>query len=114
MPSDLNLKKSWNPKLMKNREKVWLKEQEVLQEYKKIKEREQEINDINSKNELLALTKGGDPKEYKDYKTSWMYDDKPQQGNTTSTTNPTSSTTGKSDPNEDFLLGKRRLDDLLI
>ncbi|KAH3666543.1 hypothetical protein OGAPHI_003540 [Ogataea philodendri] len=35
MSSDLNLKKSWNPKLVKNREKVWEKEQDLLSKRKK-------------------------------------------------------------------------------
>ncbi|KAG7837677.1 hypothetical protein KL942_004089 [Ogataea angusta] len=30
MVSDLNLKKSWNPRLLKNRAKVWEKERELL------------------------------------------------------------------------------------
>ncbi|ESW98384.1 hypothetical protein KL918_003871 [Ogataea parapolymorpha] len=32
MVSDLNLKKSWNPRLLKNRTKVWEKERQLLSE----------------------------------------------------------------------------------
>lgn len=46
--SDLNLLKSWNPKLSRNREKVQRKEQEALEEEKKIRQaaKERELNDL--------------------------------------------------------------------
>ena len=43
MAGDLNLKKSWNPQLVKNKQKVWQQEQEKLDEFKKIKELNQEF-----------------------------------------------------------------------
>lgn len=60
--SDLNLLKSWNPKLSKNRIKVQRKEQEALEEEKKIEQaaKEREINDLAS-----AKSKNG---------LEWMYD----------------------------------------
>lgn len=49
--SDLNLLKSWNPKLSRNREKVQKKEQEALEEEKKIRQaaKERELNDLATK-----------------------------------------------------------------
>ncbi|GMF02240.1 unnamed protein product [[Candida] boidinii] len=59
MPSDLNLKKSWNPKLLKNQEKVWKREQDALNEFKKIKQRQIEINQQREKLDLINLTRNG-------------------------------------------------------
>lgn len=44
MAGDLNLKKSWNPALVKNQQKVWEEEQQKLDELKRIK---REIKSIN-------------------------------------------------------------------
>lgn len=108
MPSDLNLKKSWNPQLMKNREKVWEKEREILEQYKKAQEHKAKLHEINEKNELLELAKDStttskDEKlKPKDLKTSWMYQstnvEKDADGNKIDT---------------DILLGKRRLDSVI-
>lgn len=48
--NDLNLLKSWNPKLSKNRQKVKQKEEELLLEETKIQQRqkEREIEDLSS------------------------------------------------------------------
>ncbi|GMF02867.1 unnamed protein product [[Candida] boidinii] len=59
MPSDLNLKKSWNPKLLKNQEKVWKREQDALNEFKKIKQRQIEISQQREKLDLINLTRNG-------------------------------------------------------
>jgi hypothetical protein len=105
MPSDLNLKKSWNPQLLKNREKVWEKEREIFDQYKKSQEHSAKIHQINEKNELLALAK--DPNESNDkndknVKTGWMYQ---------STSVETDGSGNKVDT--DILLGKRRLDSVI-
>lgn len=72
MPSDLNLKKSWNPKLLKNREKVWQKEKEVYDEYKRNQVQSAKSKEINEQEELLALaTNSNIPKEKRN--TKWMY-----------------------------------------
>lgn len=101
MPSDLNLKKSWNPKLIKNREKVWEKEREILNEYKKSQQHNAKSKEISEKNELLSLAKSlNEPSEKRDVKTSWMYNS-PNIGN------------GKDEGfDEDVLLGKRKIDNL--
>ncbi|CCH58371.1 hypothetical protein TBLA_0A05780 [Henningerozyma blattae CBS 6284] len=89
---DLNLLKSWNPKLVKNRAKVWQKEQEKLNEEALIKKK---LAEINKEKELASLV--GETK--KDNRMDWMY---------------------KSDANiaselkKDYLLGKKKLDKNVI
>ncbi|EDO19063.1 hypothetical protein Kpol_2000p27 [Vanderwaltozyma polyspora DSM 70294] len=89
---DLNLLKSWNPKLVKNREKVWIKEQELLKENEILKQKQLEIT---KERELDSLV---DPhhkhKNSKKNGLEWMYSD------------PTH--------NEDYLLGKKSLDSSVI
>lgn len=55
--SDLNLLKSWNPKLSKNKQKVEKKEQEALEEERKIRQRakEREIADLASAKSKTGL-----------------------------------------------------------
>ena len=50
---DLNLLKSWNPKLMKNRKKVWETEQDLITEQQKLNTRLKEIEKERELNELL-------------------------------------------------------------
>lgn len=102
-PGDLNLKKSWHPGLMKNQQKVWEKEQEVLAERKKIQERQEEILKEKELAELRELQYAKTGKKVTD-RVEWMYD-----------------TSGVSDGNklmsndaEEYLLGKKRVDDLII
>lgn len=105
-PSDLNLKKSWNPKLFKNREKVWKKEREIFDQYKKNKLHNQKLNEINEKDELLSLinnSKENEDKEKKQKhsKTNWMY-----RSEISSLDNDQNSKL-----NDDILLGKRKIGD---
>ncbi|KAG0668971.1 RNA-splicing factor [Maudiozyma exigua] len=90
---DLNLLKSWNPKLMKNRKKVWETEQELLKEEQKFKERQKELEKESEENELINGNKNR-----KKSGLEWMYDDK----------------YNKEDENQDYLLGKKKLDANLI
>ncbi len=107
---DLNLKKSWNPKLVKNRAKVWKREQEVLQQYKKSREREQEIKEIRNRSDLLALSasKNGGVRDkvelQNNYKTEWIYKSEPKDKNVIQST-------GSS--NDDIMLGRKKLDEML-
>ena len=87
---DLNLLKSWNPKLMKNRKKVWETEQDLLKEEQKFKERQQELE---KERELESLATAGESQKKKKTGLEWMYDDR----------------IGNSE-NEDYLLGKKKLD----
>ncbi|XBW37310.1 hypothetical protein QEN19_002892 [Hanseniaspora menglaensis] len=67
--NDLNLLKSWNPNLLKNKQKIW-KERELLKEEdKKIQQLSKELtqtDDINSTKE--------DKLKYKNKGLTWMYD----------------------------------------
>lgn len=80
MPGDLNLKKSWNPALMKNQKKVWEREQEALKEYQTIKQRSKEIALEREKEEMIRLQYGNDPTKLPTKhklelnKLGWMYD----------------------------------------
>lgn len=89
MPSDLNLKKSWNPKLLKNRTKVWRKEQELLRQHRKNQAHDQRISEIKDKSELISLTNA-----HSRDTTSWMY------------ASHNESTGSASD---DFMLGRKKL-----
>lgn len=107
MPSDLNLKKSWHPKLLKNQEKVWVKEQEALSEHRKIKERQREIAEEREKKQLMELKLENDPNaksklEQMNKKIDWMYND------------PNIASAAKDSSSDDYLLGKKRLDDLIL
>lgn len=72
---DLNLLKSWNPNLLKNKKKVWQHEEELLQEEKKFKEKQQEIaknRELEEYNALLGQSAG---KPVKRTGLEWMYND---------------------------------------
>jgi len=100
---DLNLKKSWNPGLMKNQQKVWEAEQEALEERKKIKERQLEIQKERELNELKALQANNDGKSSTN-RMDWMYD---QSGVGDGGKLITSEA-------EEYLLGKKRVDSLVM
>lgn len=79
MGGDLNLKKSWNPALVKNQQKVWQKEQEKLDEFKQVKQRNAEYEQEQQYAKLLNLRHGGDllaiddDEKKKVNKMDWMY-----------------------------------------
>lgn len=89
---DLNLLKSWNPKLVKNRKKVWEREQELLQEDEQLKRRQREIELEQEEKELLN---GRDSSTKSKNGMEWMYQDDPTE-------------------KEDYLLGKKKLDTTVI
>ena len=99
---DLNLLKSWNPKLLKNRQRVWEREQEVKREEEKFTQRQKEIKKERELNELINSTR--DPNLKKDllkkskHGLEWMYNDHDNLP----------------EENEDYLLGKRKLDSTII
>lgn len=108
MPGNLNLKKSWHPGLMKNQKKIWDEEQNKLNEFKKIKQRNEELNDEKEKLELMKLQYGEDLKDLpaeeklKLNKLNWMYDD------------PTvKNEAGLNEMSEEFLLGKSHVENIL-
>lgn len=94
---DLNLLKSWNPHLLKNKKKVWETEQQLLDEHRKIKERQLEIAKERELEELSSLTRDGTNSNKKKKKTGleWMYED---------------AAAALQEKNDDFLLGRRKVD----
>lgn len=97
MPSDLNLKKSWNPKLLKNREKVWEKEHQIYEEYKRNQQYQAKLQETKEKDELLSLVDKTKPAK-KDTKTDWIYHSPAASGADSLST-----------ANEDVLLGRTRI-----
>ncbi|RYP40571.1 hypothetical protein DL767_001571 [Monosporascus sp. MG133] len=96
----LLLKKSWHPALMKNQARVYEAEQAEIAERKKTAARLQEIKDERAKEALQAdLEKaGGKPRLNR---VDWMYE------------GPSDGQTGTAEELEGFLLGKRRIDNIL-
>ncbi|VDB86635.1 unnamed protein product [Peniophora sp. CBMAI 1063] len=97
---DLNMKKSWHPVLMKNQEKVWLKEKEALEEKKKLDQLRKEKEEERQLQELQRLQEEQTGKKRTE-KLEWMY------------TTPAAGTTTNESELEDYLLGKKRVDKIL-
>ena len=117
MAGDLNLKKSWNPALVKNQQKVWEEEQQKLDELKRIKERNQEYKQEQEYLELLKL-QHGDRFQIKDLnkqqklklsKLNWMYDDVPFESNEKVEEN----SSGFIESSVEFTDGKTKVENLL-
>ncbi|KAG5364536.1 Pre-mRNA-splicing factor CWC25 [Yarrowia sp. E02] len=108
MPGDLNLKKSWHPGLHKNQARVYAKEQEALEERRRIQERQKEIKQQRERDELLKLQEMATGKK-RVQKVEWMYQDPTAVGSQASFNEK------KVDANstDDYLLGKRRIDNLV-
>lgn len=94
---DLNLLKSWNPHLLKNKKKVWETEQQLLDEQRKFKERQIEIEKERQLDDLTSLNRTGSKLQQKNGM-EWMYND-PAATN---------------EQNTDFLLGKKRIDTSIL
>lgn len=113
MPGDLNLKKSWNPALVKNQKKVWEREQDALKEYQAIKQRRKEIEQEREKEELIRLQYGNNPENLPTKqklelnKLGWMYTDAPDAKE------PEVSESGFREVEEDFLGNKEDVEQLL-
>lgn len=113
MPGDLNLKKSWNPALVKNQKKVWEREQDALKEYQAIKQRRKEIEHEREKEELIRLQYGNDPENLPTKqklelnKLGWMYTDAPD------VKEPEVNEAGFREVEEDFLSNKDDVEQLL-
>ena len=96
----LLLKKSWHPALMKNQARVYEAEQAEIAERKKTAARLQEIKEERAKEELQSeLEKAGGKARLN--RVDWMYE------------GPSNGQAGTSEELEGFLLGKRRIDNLL-
>ncbi|PGH15278.1 hypothetical protein AJ80_05631 [Polytolypa hystricis UAMH7299] len=100
MGGDLNLKKSWNPIIQKNQERVWIEQKKALEERKRIdqmmKERQEErqIQELQQMQEAAGGTKRLN-------RVDWMY------------SGPAAGQAGTTEEMEGYLLGKRRIDGLL-
>ncbi|RKF75529.1 putative pre-mrna-splicing factor cwc25 [Golovinomyces cichoracearum] len=100
MGGDLNLKKSWHPVLMSNQKRVWEEEKKALEERKKIDQRIKELKEERAKEEIqLKLEAAGSRKRID--RVDWMY-----QG-------PSNGQVGTTEEMEGYLLGKRRIDNLI-
>ncbi|KAI1392530.1 Pre-mRNA splicing factor-domain-containing protein [Hypoxylon trugodes] len=96
----LQLKKSYHPALLRNQRRVYEEEQKALEERKKTEARIQEIKEERAKEELqrqLAISGGRKVVDRVD----WMY-----QG-------PSDGQSGTTEELEGYLLGKRRIDNIL-
>ncbi|KZT41419.1 hypothetical protein SISSUDRAFT_1043014 [Sistotremastrum suecicum HHB10207 ss-3] len=98
---DLNMKKSWHPLLLKNQERVWLEEKKALEEKKKLDQLRKEKEEERQLQELQRLQEEQTGKKRTE-KLEWMY--------------ATPATGGGASANdmEDYLLGKKRVDRVLI
>lgn len=109
MPGDLNLKKSWNPALIKNQKKVWEQEQAALDEHLKLKSRDEELKRERERLDLIKLQYGDADKVPVNVKRElsnldWMYKDPQAQ---------TESEDGFREVDEEFLLGKKQVETML-
>lgn len=97
---DINMKKSWHPRLQKNQEEVWLREQAAIAERKKVDELRREREQERQMQELKQIYESAGGKKSTE-RMDWMY----------------ASPAVKSGPTdaelEDYLLGKKRVDTLL-
>lgn len=118
MAGDLNLKKSWNPALVKNQSKVWEDEQAKLTELKKIREINSDLQKEQEYKRLLQLQHGEEFSEkdlnkgekLKLNKLNWMYEDMPFESD------PASEKTNEGgfiEHNTEFLEGKAQVENLL-
>jgi len=100
MGGDLNLKKSWNPNLLKNQARVYEEERKALEERKLIDKLKKERAEERQIEELQKLAEAnGGPMRLN--RVDWMY------------AGPAAGQTGTTEEMEGYLLGKRRIDGLI-
>ncbi|KAI6781873.1 uncharacterized protein J7T54_005083 [Emericellopsis cladophorae] len=97
---DLNLKKSFHPGLRRNQAAVYDEEQKALAERKRTQQRLNEIKEEREKEELQRQLEAAGGKKRID-RVDWMYE------------GPTDGQTGTTEETEAYLLGKRRIDNLI-
>jgi len=95
------MKKSWHPLLLKNQERVWLEEKKALEEKKKLDQLRKEKEEERQLQELQRLQEEQTGKKRQE-KLDWMY-----------ATPATGSSQNQNDL-EDYLLGKKRVDKILV
>lgn len=96
---DLNMKKSWHPGLIKNRAQVWEAQNAALQERKRVEALKKEIEEERAANELQRLNEanGGAKRQER---VDFLYAG-PGAGS------------GLQEDREAYLLGRKRIDDVL-
>jgi Pre-mRNA splicing factor/N-terminal domain of CBF1 interacting co-repressor CIR len=100
MGGDLNLKKSWHTGLLSNQRRVWEAEQQAISERKKIEQVRREREEERQIEEIAKLAEAhGSTKRRQ--RVEWMYG------------GPTVGGSGTVEEQEAYLLGKRRVDNLL-
>ncbi|KLJ13088.1 hypothetical protein EMPG_11954 [Blastomyces silverae] len=100
MGGDLNLKKSWHPVLQKNQERVWIEQKKALEERKRIEQMMKERQEERQIQELQEMQEAAGGKKRLN-RVDWMY------------SGPAAGQTGTTEEMEGYLLGKRRIDDLI-
>jgi hypothetical protein len=95
-----DLKKSWNPVLQKNQEKTWLAERKALEERKRIDQMMRERQEERQIQELQEMQEAAGGRK-RPNRVDWMY------------AGPSSGQLGTTEEMEGYLLGKRRIDNLL-
>ncbi|ORY85622.1 hypothetical protein BCR37DRAFT_333932, partial [Protomyces lactucae-debilis] len=98
---DLNMKKSWFPGLIKNRARVWEDQEAARQERKRAEQLRKEIEQERQANELQRLSElAGAPK--KKQRVEFLY-----------AGGGAGSSAAMEQEREAYLLGKKRIDDVL-
>lgn len=97
---DLNLKKSFHPGLRRNQAVVYDEEQKALAERKRTQQRINEIKEERAKEELQQQLEAAGGRKRVD-RVDWMY------------SGPTDGQAGTTEEQEAYLLGKRRIDNLI-
>ncbi|OJJ81226.1 U2-type spliceosomal complex subunit CWC25 [Aspergillus glaucus CBS 516.65] len=98
---DLNLKKSWHPSLLRNQERVWSEEQKALEERKRIDQLRRERDEERQIQDLQRLQEdSGQVRQTQ--RVDWMYQA------------PSGATGHVAEEMEGYLLGKRRIDSVLL
>ncbi|KAF4343609.1 pre-mRNA-splicing factor CWC25 [Fusarium beomiforme] len=97
---DLNLKKSFHPALRRNQQAVWDEEQKALAERKRTQQRINELKEERAKEEVQRQLEAAGGRKRID-RVDWMY-----QG-------PNDGQAGTTEESEAYLLGKRRIDNLI-
>lgn len=105
---DLNMKKSWHPVLLSNQQRVWEVEKKAHEEKKKLDQLRKELEEERQLAELQRLQEESTGKKRVE-KMDWMYAT-PSAGGENGALGG-----AKIDEKamEDYLLGKRRVDDVL-
>lgn len=100
MGGDLNLKKSFHPGLLRNQAKVWEEEKRALDERKKTQQRISELKEERAREETQRQLEAAGHSKRID-RVDFLYN------------GPTDGQTGTTEEQEGYLLGKRRIDNLI-